>query len=131
VATSEAVVKVLGDGLVQGVFKQLAAGRKRLDGAGSILDQATQAHRQDELNAPLSRLLRDLAEEAQRILAPPKTPTPTDDGHEEKTFRLSATSAEAARAELKKILDEINQALSDGVAGVTLEGQLHLRRPKS
>jgi hypothetical protein len=130
VATSEAVVRVLGDSLVQGVFKQLAAGRTRLDGAGSILDKATQTHRQDELNAPLSQLLRDLAEEAQRILAP-KPSQPPGEAHEEKTFRVSATGAEAVRARLKQVFDEIDRALSDGAPEVTLEGKLLLRRPKS
>jgi hypothetical protein len=73
-------------------------------------------------------LLRDLAEEAQRILAPRPSSQPPGETHE---FRVSATGAEAARARLKKVFHEIEQALSDGSAEVTLEGKLFLRRPKS
>ncbi|WP_437602989.1 hypothetical protein WMF28_15305 [Sorangium sp. So ce590] len=64
-------VSVLDNALVFGVFAQLQARRAELAGAQTVNDNVAQALRQDEVNEALAPRLRALAEEGQRLLAPP------------------------------------------------------------
>ena len=67
-ATGAANVQVLDDGLVLGVFRQLHSKRRELVEAGPVLAEVETALRQDELQRPLAKLLRQTASEAQAVL---------------------------------------------------------------
>lgn len=79
-ATAREVAAVLDDALVLGAFRQLVGlrGREEVD---ALLSAAATALRQDELQRALAASLRDLASEAQEVMArlrtpPPEPPTP-------------------------------------------------------
>jgi hypothetical protein len=139
-ASAKEVVRVLADSLVRGVFLQLVAGKKRLDGAGAIIETTLRTLRQDELNASLAQRLRELAEESQRLLSPSvpepvpgPEPVPVSVSVPESLFtrRISARGAAAVRAELDKLLAgvaEMEEMLGEAEDEVELVGELTLRR---
>ena len=82
-ATAAANVQVLDDGLVLGVFRQLHGKRRELPEAAPVLAEVETTLRQDELQRPLARMLRQAAKEAQDVLQ--RDAEPPDDGPGEGT----------------------------------------------
>jgi hypothetical protein len=128
-ATAKANLAVLGERLVFGQLEAVA-GRGDVEGATELIERAAAVLRQDEAIEALADKLRKLAEEAQRLLAPPPAATPPG-----KTVILrrptNAKGAAAIRAEIGKLAAELERALADAGEGVELRGELVMTaRPK-
>ncbi len=77
IGSADKVAGVLGDNLVFGAFKLLETKRGVLDGADDLVERVAKCLRQDELHEAATERLRALAEEAQRLVNPPISPTMT------------------------------------------------------
>ena len=121
VGSAGEVAAMLEDDLVFGPFSQLDKRRDALTGAAELLDQMAASLRQDELNIKLAPRLRELAEQAQRLLNPP---APAGEVVYNRT--LSRRGREAVLAEVEEALQAVKAALEECTEEVTLSGQLTL-----
>ena len=120
-ATTKATLAVLGERLVFGQLESVRA-RPELEGAQELIERATAALRQDEAIDPLSDRLRKLAEEAQRLLAPP--PIAPTRGKVVLRRPTAAKGAAAVRAELAKLTADVERALAEAGGEVELSGEI-------
>lgn len=121
--TVKANLAALSDRLVYGQLEAVL-GRRELEGADELLEKAAASLRQDETNEPLAERLRRYALDAHGILNPPA------ERHEQKVLmrrRLTAKGAAAARAELARIVEELQAAIDRGGEHVELAGELVVR----
>jgi hypothetical protein len=111
------LVKLLGDTLVSGVFRQLQSRKAELAGATELLEQAAAAVRQDEIHVALVERLRALAQAGQVLLTevssppPPPPPPPPEPGLSRSSVKVSAAGRTAALARLDAAVDEVRRAL--------------------
>jgi hypothetical protein len=128
-ATAKANLAVLGERLVFGQLEAVA-GRGDVEGATELIERAAAVLRQDEAIEALADKLRKLAEEAQRLLAPPPAATPPG----KSVILRRSTNAKgvaAIRAEIAKLAADLERALADAGEGVELRGELVMTaRPK-
>lgn len=137
--TPHPVRGLLSDALLFGVFAQLRTRSGELAGAAEILEKAQAAMRQDEINAPLTERLRELAVAGQGILSPPAGPTPPPPNKKPEPQPISGMQvvAEArAQAEGRAAIDKavaefenaVKQGLAEGAERLVLDLNWTLRR---
>jgi hypothetical protein len=125
-ATARANGAVLGERLVFGQLEAVA-GRGDVEGAAELIERAAAVLRQDEAIEPLAERLRKLAEDAQRLLAPP----PQAGNAVILRRPTGAKGAAAIRAELARLAADVERALDGAGEDVELRGELVLTaRPK-
>lgn len=125
-ATASANLAVLGERLVFGQLEAVSR-RSEVEGATELCERAAAALRQDEAIIGLAEKLRELAVEAQRLLAP-KPPPP---GKEILRRRTNAKGLAAVRAEVKQLVADLERAVEQAGDSVELSGEVVITaRPK-
>ena len=109
-ASAPDLAKLLGDGLVMGVFRQLVSRQDELTGAAELLEQAVVALRQDEIHVALGERLRSLAETGQRLLSRDTVPPPPPPG--KRTVVAINAAGPAAQARLDALVKEVRDAIA-------------------
>ncbi|MCB9660515.1 MAG: hypothetical protein H6726_22920 [Sandaracinaceae bacterium] len=128
--SAAAVLKVLQDNLVFGVFESLGARADDVPGAAELLDDVRRCLRQDELNEHAATTLRNLAERAQ-LLTAPTGPAKPGGGAKKPGTRvvasrtLDASGRAAALAALDEAVAELRAAIESG-EDVVLHGKLEV-----
>jgi hypothetical protein len=117
VGQAAALVTLLRDEFLFGVFEQLAARKDELAGAAELLEHVQAALRQDESHVALGERIKDLGRQAQRLLHP-ETRAPNQ--HVVFQKRVEAHGPEAARGRLRQLVDEIETELERGGEAVDL-----------
>lgn len=135
IARAADAMKLLDDRLVFGVFGQLGLRRAELSGAEELLARVAETMRQDELHVGLAERLRTLAEEGQRILAPPAPPEIRPESKPERVLLrrpFRAQGKKAALSEVRAALEELERRIEVSSEDVTLTGEIVLSAsPKS
>ena len=124
IGSADKVAKVLEDSLVFGAFDQLTGRQAELEGATELLDKVAAVLRQDELNQAAADRLRQLAEEAQRILNPPPPP-----GRVVYEGSLHRQGKAEVIAHLEAALSKVRETLEGEGDDVTMTGQLRITVP--
>ena len=120
----EELLRVLQDGLVFGAFEQVARRVDELVGGEELLEEVRSAVRQDELNVQLAPRLRELAHKAQALLTSDKP-----QASPKKILAIAKASAigkDKARAELARVVQELESAINGAQGEVELRGSLTL-----
>jgi hypothetical protein len=121
---AEATVALLRERLVFGQLEAVAA-RRDVEGAIELIERAAAVVRQDEAIQELAPAIRKLAEDAQRLLAP----RPEPPGQVILRRRASAKGAAAARAELARLVADVERAIEEAGDGAELRGELVVLAP--
>ena len=121
VGSAGEVCRLLQDNLVFGPFEQLRRRKDSLEGASELLDDVVSVLRQDELNKPLVKSLRSLAEQAQRLLNPP-----APKGVVLVEVPLSSVGKGTSLGDLEQAVEAVRKALEGASEEVTLSGQLRV-----
>lgn len=122
-ASAPDLVKLLGDNLVTGVYRQLVSRKAELSGAAELLEQAVIAMRQDEIHVALAERLRSLAEAGQKLLSsgtPPPPPPPAQGT----VVEIHASGRAEALARLDAAVEELRRAIGKLGNDVVLTGRI-------
>lgn len=117
--TAKPTLALLGDRLVFGQYEAVAS-RRDVEGAVELVERAAAVLRQDEAIEALVDRFRRFAEDAMRLLAPKKAPP----GRVILRRAATAKGSTAARAELKRLVTDIERAIDEAGEGVELSGEL-------
>lgn len=122
-ASAPDLVKLLGDGLVIGVYRQLVSRTDELAGAAELLEQAVVAIRQDEIHVALAERLRSLAEAGQQLLSREPVGVPPPPG-KRTVIAINASGPAAAQARLDAVVEEVRRAIAALGDGVVMTGSI-------
>jgi hypothetical protein len=122
-ASAPDLVKLLGDNLVAGVYRQLVSRKAELSGATELLEQAALAMRQDEIHVALAERLRSLAEAGQKLLSsgPPQPSQPPGKGT---VVEINASGRAESLARLDAAVEEMRRAIAKLGDDVVLTGRI-------
>ncbi|MCE9575760.1 MAG: hypothetical protein K8W52_21600 [Deltaproteobacteria bacterium] len=121
-ASSSELVKLLADGLVIGVYRQLVARKAELAGAAELLEQAAVAVRQDEIHVALADRLRGLAEAGQRLLSGPVPVGPAPGPQQSGPLPPRATRVDVSATGKAAALARLDAAIAEARAAITALG---------
>lgn len=125
-ASAPDLVKLLGDSLVTGVYRQLGNRKAELSGAAELLEQAVIAMRQDEIHVALAERLRSLAEAGQKLLSGggPQPPQPSQPPTRGTVVEINASGRAESLARLDAAVEEMRRAVEKLGDDVVLTGRI-------